>query len=395
MLSGRRHWLLFAFLIVTLVAMLMLQGLSAHTVGAAGTGSSSADGPAPLAQSGPVLIYQHGHYRSLRPRPDEVALSFDDGPSARYTPQILRVLRRDRVPATFFLIGTHAVQFAGLVRQEHEAGYELGNHTYTHVNPAKVPRWEASVQADLTESAVGGITGVRPRLLRPPYSSTRRGYVIALSTLDTQDWARPGVRTILANAMPRGHAGAIILMHDGGGNRAQTVAALRILIPRLRARGYRFATVSGIVGLPRSVAEVPVDGAQRLRGELLVSALHVAAAVTQTLTTAVLVVGVLTLGRMLLVFLLARRHARRGAAVRPAGVDRGARLQRAGGHRALGQVACRQPLPGVRGDRGGRRLERPHGRHRGGACAAAGPSAASAQRGKGRRAQPRHRRRAP
>jgi cellulose synthase/poly-beta-1,6-N-acetylglucosamine synthase-like glycosyltransferase/peptidoglycan/xylan/chitin deacetylase (PgdA/CDA1 family) len=326
-LAGRRHWLLFTFLLATLVAMLLLQGVSAHTVGAAGTGSSSSDGPAPLANSGPVLIDIHGHYRSLRPHPGQVALSFDDGPSKRYTPEIIHVLRRYHVPGTFFLIGTHAVQFDGLVREEHRLGFEQGNHTYTHVNPAKVPRWEASVQADLTESVVGGITGYRPRLLRPPYSSTpdavslkdfrtyrwlmRRGYAIALATRDTDDWARPGVRRIVANGMPPGRTGAVILMHDGGGNRSETVRALPILIRKLRARDYRFRTVSGVVGIPQRMAEVPVSGAERVRGRLLVSALHTAAAVTRALTIVVLMVGVLTLARMALVLVLARRHARR------------------------------------------------------------------------------------
>jgi cellulose synthase/poly-beta-1,6-N-acetylglucosamine synthase-like glycosyltransferase/peptidoglycan/xylan/chitin deacetylase (PgdA/CDA1 family) len=323
------RWLLFGFFMATLVAMLAIQGFSAHTVGASSTGSGNPGGGIPhpgdralFAANGPFRLAPIG-----QPAGKRIALTFDDGPSSQWTPQILRVLQRYQVPATFFLVGTQAAQHPDLVREEHRLGYEIGNHTYTHVDPSTVPGWEAASQVDLTQSVITGLTGVRPRLFRPPYSSTadavtpgqerafadiaNNGYLIALANHDSEDWTRPGVATIVRNATPAPGQGGIVLMHDAGGNRAETVAAIEILIPRLLARGYRFVPVSDIAGLPRTAVEVPATPLQRTRAQGLVFALHSAAFVTGAFTTIVLGVGILTLLRMLGVAALAARHKRR------------------------------------------------------------------------------------
>jgi cellulose synthase/poly-beta-1,6-N-acetylglucosamine synthase-like glycosyltransferase len=192
---------------------------------------------------------------------------------------------------------------------------------------AGVPRWQAAAQLDMTQSVVTGILGVRPRLFRPPYSSTpesvtaverraacyvaHKGYLLAFGNFDTEDWSRPGADTVLQNATPRRGQGGIVVMHDGGGNRSETVAALTALIPRLRSLGYTFVTVSQLAGLPRSAVEVPATALDALRAHSLVTALRGGVIVTSALTVVVLIVGVLTALRMVAVAVFAHRHKRR------------------------------------------------------------------------------------
>ncbi len=307
--------------------MLLVQGISAHRVGASSTGPTTATGAAPLTGLGPLLSTGPRGLGSLGGSPGRrVALTFDDGPSARWTPQILRVLERFRVPATFFVVGTQAAHYPGVLRSAYRHGFEIGDHTYTHADLAHLPPWQADLQIGLTQSVVAGITGVRPRLFRPPYSSTvgavtsgeakvyarlaREGYVVSLTNYDGEDWQRPGVGAIVRNAMPRRERGGVVLLHDGGGDRRQTVAALGRLIPALERRGYRLVSLSDLAGLPRSAVELSSTGWQRLRSGVLVSGLRTASVVTRALTVVVLLVGLLTALRMLALLGLARRHTR-------------------------------------------------------------------------------------
>jgi cellulose synthase/poly-beta-1,6-N-acetylglucosamine synthase-like glycosyltransferase/peptidoglycan/xylan/chitin deacetylase (PgdA/CDA1 family) len=325
---GFRHWLLFGFALFVLVAMLLVQGISAHRIGASATASAANVKGSPLAGGGPLFAWQNGRLASLPgPPPKTVALTFDDGPSPQYTPRVLAILKRYHVPAAFFLVGSQVVKYPDLVRAEVRAGYELGNHTFTHVDPANVPQWQGTTQIDMTQSAVAGAAGVVPRIMRPPYSSSpdavtpfqlpslqrlaQRGFVITLTNFDSHDWLQPGVGTIVANATPPGDQGGIILMHDAGGHREETIKALDILIPRLLQRGYHFTTVAQIAGLPAATTILPAPGSSQLRGEVLITALQSATFITDGLLIVVLGVGILTLLRMLAVLLLAGRHARR------------------------------------------------------------------------------------
>jgi cellulose synthase/poly-beta-1,6-N-acetylglucosamine synthase-like glycosyltransferase/peptidoglycan/xylan/chitin deacetylase (PgdA/CDA1 family) len=268
-----------------------------------------------------------------RPAAGEVALTFDDGPSPDWTRRIAAALHSLRVPATFFVIGGQVVRFPGIVADLRRQGFDLGNHTFTHAQLSSVSEWTARAQLALTESALAGAAGVRTRVMRPPYSSTPAGvtapdqrayaraagpdYVVALSSRDSEDWNRPGVSTIVANATPPGHSGAIVLMHDGGGNRSETLAALPVLVPRLRARGYRFVTLAHILGLGPHGLESPATGGTRLRGQLFVAALWLARWIVALLTAVVLIVGVLVALRMLAVAFLAHRQVRRMRACTP------------------------------------------------------------------------------
>jgi peptidoglycan/xylan/chitin deacetylase (PgdA/CDA1 family) len=179
-----------------------------------------------------------------------VALTFDDGPS-EYTPGFLQVLREKRVPATFFEIGEEMSRYPAAMRQIMREGDEIGNHTMHH---AEFPGFgEIAPATTLAES----ITHFRPCLFRPPGGTVNSAVIGAagedgLHTItwdvDPADWSTPGTSAIYSRVVDAAQAGSIILMHDGGGPRGETLAALPQIIDTLRARGYGFATVTGLLG---------------------------------------------------------------------------------------------------------------------------------------------------
>ncbi|GAC1436909.1 MAG: glycosyltransferase [Solirubrobacteraceae bacterium] len=305
-----------------------VDGFTVKTVGSSATGPV-ADKTSALRGQQPILAASGSGLSSSQPAPGkQIAFTFDDGPSAQWTPKIAKILLAQHVPATFFVVGSQVVRNQGIVRMLHRDGFGLGNHTFTHVDPVALPDWQRQMQVSLTESAIAGIAGVRPRLVRPPYSSTtnavtprqeaawasiaRRGYEIALTNYDTEDWSRPGVPTIVANVMNKLHGnGGIVLMHDAGGNRSETVAALPRLIAALRAQGYTFASLATLAGLPQSALEVPATAGQKLRGTAFDVMLAIAGWITNVLTFFVLVVTVLVAVRMFAGLILARRHVAR------------------------------------------------------------------------------------
>jgi cellulose synthase/poly-beta-1,6-N-acetylglucosamine synthase-like glycosyltransferase/peptidoglycan/xylan/chitin deacetylase (PgdA/CDA1 family) len=319
------RWALLALLLLAVIILLGVQGLSTRTTGRSAT--PFLDRAGPLASAGPVLTW-NGRALVSRDvhRRKEIALSFDDGPDPRWTPRIAATLRRLHVPATFFVVGSEVVRHPGIVRQLHRDGFELGNHTFTHVELSALPGWERRLQIGLTENALAGTVGLRARLVRPPYSSVpaavtqrqakalrqiaRDGYDITLADFDGEDWRRPGVGAIVSAATPQGSTGGIVLLHDGGGDRSQTVGALERLIPELRARGFRFVTVSDLAGLPRNEAELPEARWGRVRGRLLIGTLAVARWTTAGLGFLLVAVALLFVGRVFLLFGFARRHVR-------------------------------------------------------------------------------------
>ena len=335
MSASHRSWgrrALLGFCLGMLILLLLVDGVTTKTVGAAGTGARSVTGSS-LAGSAPVLVTNgHGGLVSHQPPPGHrIALTFDDGPNPTWTPKIAAILLAEHVPATFFEVGSQVVRYPEVTRMLHRDGFALGDHTFTHADLSQLPGWEAQLQISLTESAISGITGTRPRLVRPPYSSTTEavtpaeerawgavaasGHVIALSNYDTQDWERPGVSTIVSNVLSepaiRHGIGGIVLMHDAGGNRSQTVAALPKLIAALRARGFSFATVSQMADMSRAQAEVPATAGQRLRGRAFDMMLALAGLVTNLLTSVVMLVTILVGLRMVVELVLARVQLRR------------------------------------------------------------------------------------
>jgi peptidoglycan-N-acetylglucosamine deacetylase len=181
----------------------------------------------------------------------DVALTFDDGPGP-YTPALLSVLERFHVHATFFVIGEMLRYFSASATREIEDGDAIGDHTETHPAMASLSAHDQYEQLFEQIARVELLGGARPDLFRPPYGSfdatTMRQLhhlrlLMVLWSVDTGDYLQPGVATIERRALAGAHPGAIILMHDAGGRRTQTIAALPGIIRGLRARGFRLVTV--------------------------------------------------------------------------------------------------------------------------------------------------------
>lgn len=310
-------------LLLAIFAALCLQGLT-EGVGQART--DSLVGTATVSGGGSVL-YEGPHGLTSRGLPARtVALTFDDGPDSTWTPRVLAVLAREHVPATFFIVGTRAAQHPELVRRVLAQGSEVGAHTWSHADLSNSPGWRRNLELSLGQLGLEGSAGVSSALLRPPYSSgpdaltpadarviassARAGYVTVLADRDAQDWMRPGVPRIVQAASPSGTAGVIVLMHDAGGDRSQTVTALPLIIDRYRQAGFRFTTVSAALGLPTRAADSPVHGGRRLLGLALLLAVHLASLFTRAVTWIVLPLVVLVLIRTLGVALVIRPHQR-------------------------------------------------------------------------------------
>jgi cellulose synthase/poly-beta-1,6-N-acetylglucosamine synthase-like glycosyltransferase/peptidoglycan/xylan/chitin deacetylase (PgdA/CDA1 family) len=342
--APRGHWVLVSLVMFVFAVGLLVEG---YTRGVLGENSahqpqqaSRAGGvPAAIADGGPVIQVTGPRVRSYRMPARTVALSFDDGPDPVWTPKVLAVLRRYRVAATFFLVGAHVASYPGLVRAELREGSEVGSHTYTHTYLATAG-WREGFELTLTQNALAGAAGIHTRLLRMPYSSepdaltpaewraARQagldGYLVVFTSLDTTDWARPGVAKIVAAAMPRGGRGAVIMFHDSGGNRAQTVAALPAIIMRLRAEGYRFTTVTG--GLRMPAGDVPATTSQRVAGTALVVTQQVADHAVAALAVLLIAASVLTALRVFMLVVFAKAHtlrARRREARSPVRLEPG------------------------------------------------------------------------
>ncbi|MCX4470220.1 bifunctional polysaccharide deacetylase/glycosyltransferase family 2 protein [Micromonospora sp. NBC_01655] len=291
--------------------------------------------PAEVVNGGPVINAAGGQHRSYRLPPRTVALTFDDGPDPTWTREVLRVLDAHQVKGTFFVVGSQAARHPGLVRELVAGGHEVGVHTFTHPDLTTLPGWRRRLEYAQTQLVLAGAAGVRSSLIRFPYSSHadaiddrdwplvteagELGYLTVLNDTDSRDWALPGVDVTVANATPTGYSGAISLWHDAGGDRAQTVAALDRFIPLMKERGYRFTTATEGLNLALAVAGVDhqvtgnpaASGADRWRGRMLVWAVRGADRTLTVFGVLFVLVGVLTVGRTVLLFLLAGRHARR------------------------------------------------------------------------------------
>ena len=185
-----------------------------------------------------------------------VALTFDDGPDPRFTPKILAILAKDKIPATFFVVGANATAYPGLVAAEVAAGHEVGNHTLSHVHLSRFKLNEISKQLSAADRAIAKAAGQSPRLFRPPYEElneniltaarkSRKKIIMSTITLEHHTLINPQdqARRVVNMVFP----GAIILAHDGRVNRTQTVAALPYLIEGLKAKGYRIVAIKELL----------------------------------------------------------------------------------------------------------------------------------------------------
>ena len=314
--------------LVLLGALITFQGFCTHTIGASAEAAADLQAGAPLKGSRPLLAAQGDHLQSPQPDPGKrIALTFDDGPDPRWTPKVLEVLRREHVPGTFFMVGSQAARHPDLVREVERAGHEIGNHTFTHAGMSTGPAWLRRAQVHLTEAVLLGITGHYPRFIRPPYSATSdavtpatdralakaagRRYIIALADYDSRDWEKPGVAKVVRNATPPAGRGGVIMFHDSGGDRRQTVAALARIIPKLRAQGYSFVPLRDMLGLTRAEAEPAAPWLERARGTVFLWAVGLAFWLTSALGWIIGAVGILVVARVLVVLPLAGVQVRR------------------------------------------------------------------------------------
>ena len=207
----------------------------------------------PRAAALPIGVY-HNHENDA----NMIALTFDDGPHPKYTMEILEILEEYDIPATFFFVGENVSYYQETAREVAKRGHEIGNHTYSH--PCVNKQSQAAFREELTrcEEIIQRVVGVHPKLFRPPQGSwnTRvyeiareRDYSVILWDLDTLDWAHTPSENISNYILENVKSGNIILMHDYHSGGCTTMDALRMFIPNLIEQGYRFVTVSELIGL--------------------------------------------------------------------------------------------------------------------------------------------------
>ncbi len=271
-------------------------------------------------------VEQYGYH------PNEVALSFDDSPDPTWTPKILDVLKAKNVKGTFMVIGEEGAQHVGLLRRIVREGNEIGSHTWTHPDISEISRRQLDLEINLTERLFESKLGVQPMYFRPPYDIDeepdtddeaapawyiqQKGYIIIGSKIDTDDWDENPRKTtpeIIDSVFTQLQTmktkpqfrGSVILMHDGGGDRSVTVAALGPLIDALRAHGYKVVPVSALMGKTTAQVMPPLGFWARVRSipdSIAFSALDIVG----TLIVLVFFIGdVLMSARLVLVGVLA------------------------------------------------------------------------------------------
>jgi cellulose synthase/poly-beta-1,6-N-acetylglucosamine synthase-like glycosyltransferase/peptidoglycan/xylan/chitin deacetylase (PgdA/CDA1 family) len=372
-------------LLLGLTSVMLLDGYLRAEVGGdqrVREGASSSKVPDKILNGGPIVTFRDGQATTISVPDKTIALTFDDGPNPTYTPEVLKVLEKYDVPATFFVVGAMVSRYPGIVRDMVEQGNEVGIHTFTHVDLSY--QSDARVRREMTQTqlALAGAAGITTTLFRAPYSSETdaidnyswpvykklgaEGYTSVFVDTDSEDWKKPGVSKIVKWATPEGTSGASVLMHDAGGDREQTIKALPEYIEKMRAKGYTFTTISGVIEArtaaerqaagagtgaqaeaagatggeesgatgaeqPESLPTGQAQGAQgtqssnasRLQaahreatgttlyeGKALVAAVAVAELMVPALSVGLMVVGVAVIGRFGMMLLLARRHYR-------------------------------------------------------------------------------------
>ena len=210
------------------------------------------------------------------PGSHQVAITFDDGPDTKWTPAILDILKKKKAPAAFFVLGTQAQHYPDLVEQIVTEGHEIGNHSYTHQNLAEAGDQQIELELNATTRLIEAITGRSTAYFRPPYNSDGTpvepgqlralrvardlGYLTVTQSIDPDDWEKPGADALLSRVKAqRAAGGAVILLHDGGGNRSQTVAALPGIIDYLRERGDEIVPLNKIINLTPETVMPPLN----------------------------------------------------------------------------------------------------------------------------------------
>jgi cellulose synthase/poly-beta-1,6-N-acetylglucosamine synthase-like glycosyltransferase/peptidoglycan/xylan/chitin deacetylase (PgdA/CDA1 family) len=368
-------------LLLGLTSVMLLDGYLRAEVGGdqrVRDGASGSKVPDKILNGGPIISFRGGQAVTTSVPDKTIALTFDDGPNPTYTPQVLEVLEKYDVPATFFLVGSMVSRYPGIVKDMVDQGNEVGIHTFTHVDLSY--QSDARIRREMTQTqlALAGAAGITTTLFRAPYSSEtdaidnyswpvykklgEEGYTSVFVDTDSDDWKKPGVSKIVKWATPSGTSGASVLMHDAGGDREQTIKALPKYIEKMRAKGYTFTTISGVVeaqntGAPGGqqpnapagaagtgaagtgaagtgaegtgaaggqaqgggdqnaaerlqAAHREATGATLYEGKALIAAVAVAELAVPALSVGLMIVGVAVMGRFGMMLILARRHYR-------------------------------------------------------------------------------------
>jgi polysaccharide deacetylase family sporulation protein PdaB len=204
-------------------------------------------------------IREHVIYSGARSKEKKVALTFDDGPDAKFTDQILDILKKQNVNATFFVVGDHVPAHKEVMKRIVNNGHELGNHSYSHMDLTKLEQTQLEAEIEKTDEIIKSYSGSPSNLLRPPYGAlskqvidyAEKSHKIVCWSVDTRDWEGISAEQILENVKKDVRPGAIILQHSAGGkkgNLANTVKALPLIIAYLKENGYKLVTVSNLLG---------------------------------------------------------------------------------------------------------------------------------------------------
>ncbi|WP_329347444.1 glycosyltransferase [Streptomyces sp. NBC_01261] len=315
-------------LLVALLAMMMLHGYVHSEIFAdhrIQPEAATDKVPDKILDGGPVIDTRSGRETSHQVPDHRIVLTFDDGPDPTWTPKVLDVLKKHNAHAVFFVTGTMASRYPELVRRMVDEGHEVGLHTFNHPDLSFQSKKRIDWELSQNQLAITGAAGIRTSLFRPPYSSFAdamdnkawpvtqyigsRGYLTVVNNTDSEDWQKPGVAKIISNATPRGGKGAIVLMHDSGGDRHQTVQALNIFLPQLQSRGYTFDNLTDALGAPSALT--PVSDLDLWKGKAWVFLVQISDDATDILVVALAVVGSLVITRFVLMLLLSAAHARR------------------------------------------------------------------------------------
>jgi len=249
---ARLRWLLF-------VAMLSTATLRAQTVPQpAATPLSSPLAPSPLPATQRIsfnFVHVDGPF---------IALTFDDGPEQKLTPKLLDLLAAHGIKVTFFVIGQNVTEHPDIVARAAREGHEIGNHSWSHPNLGKMSDEAVRRQLRQTDDAIKEATGQRPTLMRPPYGSLSErqkrwihdefGYRIVLWDVDPLDWKRPGPSVVCHRIVAETRPGSIVLSHD---IHPGTIEAMHATLDQLEAKGFKFVTVSQLIGMAKPETPVP------------------------------------------------------------------------------------------------------------------------------------------
>jgi cellulose synthase/poly-beta-1,6-N-acetylglucosamine synthase-like glycosyltransferase/peptidoglycan/xylan/chitin deacetylase (PgdA/CDA1 family) len=319
-------WFLGILALLVFCAVLVIDGVVRSGLGADAP-STPTKGPndaVPKAviNGGPIVDPRSEQVTSVVPRDRTIALTFDYGPDPQWTPQVLAILRKHQVPATFFVVGSSVLQHPDLIRDVRATGSEVGIQTFSQPDLAAAPADRVQREFTLSQLALAGTIGETTNLARPPLSSSAsaldndqfrvvrelgtQGYVAVFNNLSAANIERRG-NTVANNPITPGSAGGIIGLDASSGDRAKMVAALDLLIPTLKASGYTFTTATGAAGLPP--ANQKVEQRNALIGTGVLVAVTASMTIVDVLGWLLIIAGGLMILRLLIMVVFATYHA--------------------------------------------------------------------------------------